>query len=105
MDAQLRIAITLLLAIPPWSAPAQTGQNERLAEVIAKLRACVRTRAPDAQASAVKGMGGSVSYFIRVCSPPITDLDPAKVDAVPPGIFRVTIAEEWKIITEETRTR
>jgi len=50
-------------------------------------------------------MGGSVSYFIRVCSPPITDLDPAKVGAVPPGIFRVAIAEEWKIITEETRTR
>lgn len=100
----MRIAIALLLAIVPWSASAQTGQNERLDELLAKLRACVRTHVPEAKAAAVKGIGDPVKYFLRVCSPLITDLDPAKVGAVPPGIFRVTITEEWNTITERTRT-
>ncbi|MET4425689.1 hypothetical protein [Bradyrhizobium sp. RT3a] len=101
----MRIVITLLLAIVPWSAWAQIGQNEKLGEIIAKLKACVRTHAPEVQAPAAKGSGNAVDYFIKVCSPPITDLDPANVGAVPPGIFRVTITEEWDAIAGETRTR
>lgn len=101
----MRIAITLLLAIVPWSASAQIGQHEKLDEVIAGIRACVRAHAPEAQAAAAKGVSDTVDYLMRVCSPPITDLDPAKVGAVPPGILRVAIAEEWNTITGETRTR
>jgi hypothetical protein len=101
----MRIAITLLLAIVPWSASAQKGQTDNLDEIIAKLRACVRTHAAEAQAAAAKGVGDTVDYFVRVCSPPIIELDPAKVGAVPPGIFRVTITKEWATITGETRTR
>jgi hypothetical protein len=101
----MRIAITLLLAIVPWSASAQIGQHEKLDEIIAGLRACVRTHAPEAQATAAKGIGNTVDYLIKVCSPPITDLDPAKVGAVPPGLFRVAITEEWNTIAGETRAR
>jgi hypothetical protein len=39
MDAQMRIAITLLLAIVTWPASAQIVQNGKLGEIIAKLRA------------------------------------------------------------------
>jgi hypothetical protein len=101
----LRTAIALLLATVPLSVSAQTPQNEQRRQVISNLKACVRTHAPEAQAAGVQTIGDPVNYFIRVCSPPITDLDPAKVGAIPPGIFRVTIREEWNTITEGTRTR
>ncbi|MCS3931216.1 hypothetical protein M2175_006247 [Bradyrhizobium elkanii] len=101
----MRIAITLLLAIVTWPASAQIGQNGKLGEIIAKLRACVRTHAPEVQAPAAKGISNAVDYFSEVCSPPITDLDPAKVGAVPPGLFRITITEEWNTIASEKRKR
>ena len=101
----MRIAITLLLAIVTSSASAQMDQSEKLRETIAKLKACVRTHAPEVQAPAAKGIGNAVDYFSEVCSPPITDLDPAKVGAVPPGIFRATIKQEWSTIAGDTSAR
>jgi hypothetical protein len=105
MDAQMRIAVTLLLAIVPWSASAEIGQNEKLREIITDLKACVRTHAPEVQEPADKVSGNAVDYFIKVCGPPLGDLDPAKVGAAPPGVLRVTITEEWNTIEGETRTR
>jgi hypothetical protein len=93
------------LAFVTEPASAQAGQNERLGEIIAKLRACVRAHAPEVQEPAAKGIGNAIDYFIEVCSPPITSLDPAQVGAVPPGIFRITITEEWNTITGEKQKR
>jgi hypothetical protein len=101
----LRTAIALLLATVPLSAQAQTTQNEQLRQVISNLKACVRTHTPEAHTAGVQTTGSAINLFIRVCNPPVADLDPIKVGAIPPGIFRVTIGEEWAAFTKGTRTR
>ena len=121
---QLRIVIALLLAIAPWSASAQSAQNENLKEVISKLRACVRTYAPAAQAAGMQTTSDAINFFIETCTPPLTVsalndpgaaprprpgalslTDYANVGALPPGMFRRVIGEEWAAFVEETRAR
>jgi hypothetical protein len=112
---QLRTVIALLLATVPWSVLAQTAQDENLKEVISKLRACVRTYAPAAQAAGMQNTSDAINFFIETCTPPLTVSalinpgaaprprpgmlslsDYANVGAVPPpGIFRRVIGEEW----------
>ena len=101
----MRTAIALVLAMVPCSVSAQAPQNEQLRQVISNLKACVRTHAPEAQSVGVAKTDDPINYFIRVCSPPIADLDPARVGAIPPGIFRVAIREEWNAITQGTPAR
>lgn len=121
----MRIVVTLLLATVPWSVSAQTAQNENLKEVISKLRACVRTYAPAVQAVGMQKTSDAINFFIETCTPPLSVIDLtnagaapppprpgmlspsdfANVGAVPPGIFRRAIGEEWAAFVEETRTR
>ena len=120
----MRPVITLLLATVPWSVFAQTAQDENLKEVISKLRACVRTYAPAAQAAGIQNMGDAINFFIETCTVPLTVSalinpgavpaprpgmlslsDYANVGAVPPGTFRRVIGEEWAAFVEQTRTR
>ena len=118
----LRTAITLLLATVPWSASAQTAaQNENLLQVTSKLKTCVRTYAPAAQAAGVQKTGDAINFFIKTCTPPVGVFanagaapagpgmlslsDLANVGAMPPGMFRRVIGEEWASFVEETRTR
>jgi hypothetical protein len=118
----LRTAITLLLVSVPWSVSAQTAaQNENLQQVISKLKTCVRTYAPDAQTVGVEKTDDAINFFIKTCIPPLghlanagaaplrpgmlslSDLD--NVGAVPPGLFRRVVGEEWAAFVEETRAR
>jgi hypothetical protein len=124
VDAQMRIAIALLLATVPWSVSAQTGKDEKLNEVIAKLRACVRTYAPAAQAAGTQSTRNAINFLMEACLPPlrVSDLtnpgtipspppgalslsDLANVGAIYPGLFRHVISEEWADISDQTRTR
>jgi hypothetical protein len=122
---QLRIGIALLLATAPWSVSAQTAQNENLKEVISRLSACVRTYAPAARAAGMQNTGDAINFFIETCTPPLTVdslinagaapplprpgmlslNDFANVGAIPPGVFRRAIGEEWVDFVEQTRTR
>jgi hypothetical protein len=116
----LRTAITLLLAIVPWSVSAQTtAQNENLLKVITKLKACVQTYTPAAQAAGVQTTGDAINFFMKTCTPPIGVLGSAaptgpgmlsqsdfdNIGAIPPGIFRRAVKDEWATFIEETRTR
>ena len=121
LGAQLRIAIVFLLATVPWSVSAETSENEKLNEVLAKLRACVRTYAPAARTQNARN---PLNFLIETCSPPLraSDLtspgaspdakpgalspnDLAGVGAIPPGLFRHVVSEEWADIIDPTRAR
>jgi hypothetical protein len=119
----LRTAITLLLATVPWSMSAQTAApNENLLQLLSKLKTCVRANAPAAQTAGMENTNEAINFFIETCTPPLSALtnpgaappprpgmlsqsDFANVGAVPPGIFRRVIGEEWASFVEETRTR
>ena len=121
---QLRTAIAILLATMSWSVSAQTAQNEKLNEVISKLRACVRTYAPAAQAAGTQNTRDATNFLIETCLPPfrMSDLlnpgaassprsgalspsDLANVGAIAPGLFRHVIGEELSEIFDQTRAR
>jgi hypothetical protein len=55
----------LLLAALPGSAGVQTAPNEKLQQVISKLRSCVRTYAPAAQAT--RNSGDAINFFLKIC--------------------------------------
>jgi hypothetical protein len=113
------LAGLLLLAVLPGSASAQTAPNEKLQQVISKLRSCVRTYAPAAQAAGMQNTGDAINFFLKICInlPPgfadagaalpgaLSSSDLADVGAVPPGIFRRVAGEEWGSFVEQTRTR
>jgi hypothetical protein len=112
------LASILLLAALPGSASAQTAPNEKFQQVISKLRSCVRTYAPAAQAAGMQ-TGDAINFFLKICInlPPgfadagaalpgtLSSSDLADVGAVPPGIFRRVAGEEWGNFVEQTRTR
>ena len=92
----MRTAIALLLATLSWSASAQTAQDQNLQQVISALRTCVQTNAPSAQTAGVQDTEDVFDFFFKKCGPALSDLDPAKVGAIPPGIFRRAVGEEWR---------
>jgi hypothetical protein len=94
----MRAAIALLFAILPWSVSAQAEQDQNLPQAISKLRACVQTNAPSAQASGVHNTDDVSDFFFRKCGPSTSEFDTAK--GVPPGIFRRTLLDEWRIFVE-----
>jgi hypothetical protein len=112
-------SVILLLAALPGSASAQTAPNEKLQQVISKLRSCVRTYAPAAQTAGAENFGDAINFFLKICInlPPgfadagaalpgtLSSSDLADVGAVPPGIFRRITREEWTNFVEQTRTR
>ena len=109
---RLRIAIALLLATVPWSVRAQTTQSENLRQFVSELKACVRAHAPAAQAAGVQTTSDAVDFFIKACIPPVRLSDlvsanaaSADLGAVPPGMFRHVIGDEWAALMEEKRTR
>jgi hypothetical protein len=119
----LRTLIALLFVTVPWSVSGDTAQDENLKAVISKLKACVRTYTPAAEAAAMAN-ADAVHFFIETCTPPLTvsalinpgavpsprpgmlsQSDFADLGPVPPGIFRRVISEEWAAFVEETRAR
>jgi hypothetical protein len=120
----LKTAITVLLAIAPWSVSAQpASQNENLLQLLSKLRTCVRAHASAAEAAGTEDTNNTINFFLKACVSPVSaflggasaaqiepgmisrnDFDPAKVGAIPPGIFRRVIREEW-VSVGQTRSR
>jgi hypothetical protein len=90
----MRTAVALLLATLSCSASAQTAQDQNLQQVISKLRTCVQTNAPSAQMTGVQETEDIFNFFLKKCGPPPSDLEPAKIGAIPPGIFRRAVGEE-----------
>ena len=48
--------------------------------------------------------GDAFKFFTDKCDPPLSDLAPTDVGAVPPGIFRLAISEEWVAFVGEKRS-
>jgi hypothetical protein len=111
----LRTAITLLLATVSWPVSAQTAaQNENLLQLLSKLRICVRANAPAAHAAGMKNTSDATDFLIKRCIPPLVllgDADAApprpgmlsqsdfgNVGAMPPGILRRVVGEEWGML-------
>jgi hypothetical protein len=95
----MRAALALVLAAFSLSASAQTAQDQNLQQVISKLRACVQTHASSARMAGMKDTDDIFDFFFKKCGPPVSDLDPARVGAIPPGTFRRAIGEEWRAFT------
>jgi hypothetical protein len=119
----VRTIVALLIAIAPWSVSAQTTPDDRLKEVVSKLRACVRTYAPSARAAGIQNTGDAINLFIETCTPPISILGNLSAPPARPGMltlndfadiggaaqlpggFRRVVGEEWTAFVEETRAR
>ncbi len=114
----MRTAIAVLL-VAPWSTSGQTAEDQKLNEVLAKLRACVRTYAPAIQA---KDQRNAIDRLIDTCTPSLIDLvngglppiaqpgaislsDMAGVGAVSPGLFRQVVREALANGADHPRTR
>ncbi|MBR0841916.1 hypothetical protein JQ607_17095 [Bradyrhizobium liaoningense] len=103
----MRAAVLALLLILPFSASAQTPQEEQPS--VARFRACVRSHAPDAQAAGVRTAGEIADYFIKVCAPLFgiflgsnntsQSIVPDE-ETLPPGIYRKVMREEWSDFVE-----
>ena len=122
VEAELRVTIILLLVALPWSISAQAGKDEKLDEVIGKLRVCARMYAPSVQG--MQSPRNAIDILMEPCSPPprLRDLDNPEVSpgpkpgavlpsdladlgAVSPGLFRHIISEEWASFLDHARTR
>ena len=95
----------VLLSFIPWSVSAQTVQDDRLRQVVADLKACVRTQAPTARTSGVQTSDDAINFLFKACAPPLSDLAPEKVGVIPPGLLRIAIRDEWNTFMEHTRPR
>jgi len=47
--------------------------------------------------------GDVFRFFTDKCGPSLSDLAPTDVGAVPPGIFRLAMSEEWATFAGEKR--
>ncbi len=92
----------LFLVIVTEAASAQAQQDQGLGQVISKLKECVRTNAHSARAAGMQTTADASDFFFRVCGPPLSDLAQAKIGAVPPGIFRRVVDEEWRAFEAAT---
>jgi hypothetical protein len=92
------LASALLLAVVAASAAARAEQDQSLGQVISRLRACVQTNAPSARAIGMQTTADASNFFLGVCGPPPNDL--GQIGAVPPGIFRRVVGEEWRAFVD-----
>jgi hypothetical protein len=103
-ERALRATVLASLLILPFSAAAQTPRDEK--PYVSEFRACVRSHTTDAQAAGVRTENQAVDYAIKTCAPLFgvflgsgstsspTSSTPAG-DALPPGLFRVIVRQEW----------
>lgn len=100
----LRTAIALLLVAAALLVSAR-AENDRLRQVVSNLKACVRTYAPTAKAAGVETGGDAVNFLIETCSPPPSHLAPEKVGAIPPGLLRGAVRDEWNAFIQDAQPR
>ena len=109
----MRTAILLFLLALPLSVTAQTPQGENA--YVSDFRACVRAHAADAQAAGVRTEDEAADYAVKMCAPlfgvflgsnnisPRSNIPAA--EAVPPGLFRVIVRQEWSDFLEQRDKR
>lgn len=85
----------LCLAASWPAAVAQPAQNEKLQQLLASYRTCVRTTAPAAYAEGARTTGAAANYFFSKCASPESGFDLTGVGAMPPGSLRYIVIEEW----------
>ena len=60
----------VLLSFIPWSVSAQTVQDDRLRQVVADLKACVRTQAPTARTFlGVQTSDDAINFLFKALRP------------------------------------
>lgn len=100
-------AIVPLLLTLPFAASAETPQGEQSS--VSRLRTCVRSHARDAQAAGVRTPDDAASYFVKVCLPLfgmfLESNNTAKEEALPPGIYRNVIRQEWSGFVDQGDSR
>jgi hypothetical protein len=96
-------AVIALPAVVPWLAWAQPSINfEKLQPAISKLRTCVRSNAPAAQIAGIQTTNEAVVFLIERCDDVIlSDLAGLGSVAVPPGLFRFVVRDEWTAFRAE----
>ena len=103
----MRAAVLVLLLALPFSVTAQTPQAEQSS--VSRFRDCVRSHAADAKAAGVRTAGEAANYAMKMCAPlfgvflglPTT----SEEEALPPGIYRQIIREEWGDFLEQRGKR
>lgn len=80
-------------------------QDDKLRQVVADLKACVRTQALTARASGIQTSDDAINLLFKACAPLPSDLAPEKVGVLPPGLLRIAIRDEWNAFIERTRPR
>lgn len=103
-ERPLRAAVLASLLMLPFSAAAQTPQDEK--PYVSDFRACVRLNTTGARAAGVRTEDQAVDYALKRCMPlfgvfmgsvntlPLSSSIP-EGEAVPPGLFRVIVRQEW----------
>jgi hypothetical protein len=111
----MKTLVTLVLATVSCSASAQPAvHDDQLRQLIAKLKHCVQTYAPAAQAAGIEKTGEIVDFFIKTCSPSL-DLPASAttrpgalslrdfdiIGGMPPGVLRRAVSDEWATFTHQ----
>lgn len=107
----MRAALLVLLLMLPLSVTAQAPQGEK--PYVSDFRICVRAHTADAQAAGVLTVDEAATYAMKMCAPlfgvflesnntsPRPSI-PAE-EAVPPGLFRAIVREEWGDFLERNK--
>lgn len=107
LGGPMRITLSIMLLMLPFSVSAQTPQGEQPS--VSRFRVCVRSHASDARAAGVRTLDDAANYFIKVCLPLfgifLGPNDALKEEALPPGIYRSVLREEWRDFTESGNGR
>jgi hypothetical protein len=110
----IAVAAAFLLTAGP-SFGQQAHDDEPLQQLLSGLRACVRSHAAGAYALGVRATRDAEEHLLNRCgktvlndlfgSIAVNDRAISRVSAVPPGIFRVIVREEWAAFLESASGR
>lgn len=102
----------MILALT-WSPQVSAQMHPGEQPSVSRFRACIRSHIPDAKAAGVRTLDAAANYAMKACVPLFgVFLDPnafsnAEVleEALPPGIYRSVIREEWGHFMEQGNGR
>ncbi|MGJ4923971.1 hypothetical protein ACQR0Y_25165 [Bradyrhizobium oligotrophicum] len=100
----LRTAIASLLVTAALLVSAR-AENDNLRQVVSNLKACVRTYAPTVKAAGFRTADDAVNLFIERCGPRASFLAPENVGAIPPGLLRDAVRDEWSAFIGDAQPR
>ncbi|MBR0757810.1 hypothetical protein JQ604_37000 [Bradyrhizobium jicamae] len=93
---RVAIAIGLFVAATSWSANAQSDGRDKIETIVSDLRACARTNAESAKAAGIAAANDAFAHLYSRCQSMIEDdLKRLAPVAIPPGLFRIVLRDEW----------